>query len=377
MASRLSAELLQIIFSDVAGAPRNHTRYEHRIQERIQDLLSCALVCRAWRYEAQRALEAVILITNRKQLVTRLTSRWAARPGVRQIIIAQRWHVHGNRGLDLHDILDCSMPQLQSLVLREGITLQNSNQLRPTERVNLAALRELTLAEHGPTGYWQPLLLSLPRLQHLHLSQLNWKAVGNLEQPPFSLTSLEISHCDMGLGPLQWLVAKSAESLCSLSVEGLQQEWDTFIHLSAMRAGGLLPKVRHLSFSGPETAHSSYSKVLPKKVTDPLACWGGIESTYIRAGDAKMRSAIINGIAAISPPPVIELDASQMQFHDLKAVFRTRKAKLQPETVLRLTTELDYRSTWGYWSDEYAEDAQDLAQMNGVVLEMDKVPHHA
>ncbi|KAK8029049.1 hypothetical protein PG991_006105 [Apiospora marii] len=377
MASRLSAELWQIIFSDVAGAPRNHNRDAYYVQERIQYLLNCCLVCRAWRYEAHRALQAVILITDRKQLQTRLTSRTAGRASVRQIIVAISWHFLDYRGINIHDILDYEMPQLQSLVLREGITFPEGNQWRPTELANLSRLRELTLTEHGRTGHWRPLLLCLPRLEHLHLSQLGWKARDISELPPFSLKSLEISACDMRSEPLRWLLANSAESLCRLSVEGLQQEWDTFIHLSAMRGEGLLPKVRHLAFSGPETTRSSYSKVLPRKVTDPLACWGGIESTSIRAGDAKMRGAIINGIAAISPPPVVELDASRMQFQDLKAIFRVRKAKLQPGTVLRLTTELDYQNNWQYWADEYAEDAEDLAQKAGVVLEIDRVPHHA
>lgn len=377
MASRLSAELWQIIFSDVAGAPQNHNRSEHYVQERIKYLLNCCLVCRAWRYEAQRALQAVILITNRKQIQTRLTSRTADRAIIRQIIVAIRWHFLNYRGINIHDILDHEMPQLQSLVLREGIAFPEGNQFRPTELANLSGLRELTLAEHGQTGHWRPLLLCLPRLEHLHLSQVGWRARDISELPPFSLKSLEISACNLHSEPLRWLLAKSAESLFRLSVENLQQEWDTFIHLSAMRGEGLLPKVRHLAFFGPETTHSSYSKVLPRKVTDPLACWDGIDSAYIRAGDAKMRGAIINGIAAISPPPVVELDASRMQIQDLKAVFRVRKAKLQPGTVLRLTTDLDYDNRWKYWADEYAEDAEDLAQKAGVVLEIDRVPHHA
>lgn len=376
MALRLSAELWQIIFSDVAEAPRNHNRNDRHVQERIQYLLNCCLVCRAWRHEAQRALQAVILITNRKQLQARLASRTAGRASVRQIIVAIRWHLD-YRGTSINDILDHEMPHLQSLVIREGIKFPEINQLRPTELANLSGLREFTLAEHGQTGHWRPLLLCLPRLEHLHLSQVGWKARDVSELPPFSLKSLEISACNIYAEPLRWLLAKSAESLCRLSVENLQQEWDTFIHLSAMRGEGLLPKVRHLGFNGPETAHSSYTKVLPRKVTVPLARWGGIESTYIRAGDAKMRGAIINGIAAITPPPVVELDASRMQFQDLKAVFRVRKAKLQPGTVLRLTTERDYQVQWEYWAEEFAEDAEDLAQKAGVVLEIDRVPHHA
>ncbi|KAK8128494.1 hypothetical protein PG984_009602 [Apiospora sp. TS-2023a] len=370
MASRLSAELWQIIFSHVAGAPRNHTR------ERIQDLLKCCLVCRAWRYEAQRALQAVILITNRKQFQTRLASRPSGRASVRQIIVAIRWHLD-RWGTTIHDILNHEMPQLRSLVLCEGIAFPEGRQLGPTELSNLSRLRELTLTEHGQTGHWRPLLLCLPHLEHLHLSSVDWMDRDVSESPTFSLKSLEISQCNIHSEPLRWLLAKSAQSLRRLSVDNLQQEWDTFIHLSAMRREGLLPKVRHLDFSGPETRASSYLKVLPRKVTDPLACWGGIESTYIRAGDAKMRGAIINGIAAISPPPVVELDASQMEFQDLKAVFRVRKAKLQPGTVLRLTTERDYRTKWEYWAEEYAEDAEDLAHKDGVVLEIDRVPHHA
>lgn len=386
MASRLSAELWQIIFSDVVGAPRNHTRYDHEVQKRIQDLLSCCLVSRTWRYEAQRVLQEVILINNHAELQARLTSRVTGQASVRQIMVAIKW-ARNKRGPDIHEILDFEMPRLRSLVLHEGIELQKDSEskLRPTELANLSRLRELTLSEHGQTGCWQPLLLSLPRLEHLRLSQVGWRkmlvgeheTVALAELPPFSLKSLEISSCDISLEPLRWLLAKSAESLCRLSVEELQVEWDTLIHLSQMRVGGLLPKVRHLTFFGRDTAHSSYSKHLPKKVTAPLACWSGIESTYIRAEDGRMRAAVINGIAAISPPPVIELDASPMQFQDLKAVFRVRKAKLQPGTILRLITVWDCWSSWKYWDDEYMEDAQDLAQKYGVTLEIDKVPRHA
>ncbi|KAK7996901.1 DNA glycosylase [Apiospora arundinis] len=387
MASRLSAELWQIIFSDVVGAPRNHTRYEHRVQERIKDLLNCCLVCRSWRYEAQRALQTVILITDHAQLQKRLTSRVEGLASVRQIIYSVKWLFHPKRDTDIHRVLDLEMPCLRSLVLREGIRLSDSkHKLRPTELANLAGLRELTLHEHGQTGLWQPLLLSLPRLEHLRLSQVGWtkmmwvhhehETFALTKPAPFSLKSLEISSCHLSSEPLRWLLAKSAESLCRLSVENLQCEWDTLIYLSQMRAGGLLPNVRHLTFSGPETAHSNYNKHLPTKVTEPLTRWGGIETTYIRAGDAKMRAAIINGIAAVSPPPIIELDASRMKFQDLKAVFRVRKTKLQSETVLRLITKWDYDNSWEYWADEYVEDAQDIAQKNGVILEIDKVSHY-
>ncbi|KAK8091064.1 hypothetical protein PG994_000569 [Apiospora phragmitis] len=283
-------------------------------------------VAGAWRYEAQRALQAVILITDPKQVEARLTSAGCA--GVRQIIIAlaPRWdmnitwsldihdilnasaHMNIKRSLDIHDILNRKMPHLQSLVLRQGIQARlGFEQLRPTELANLSGLRELTLVELGRTGYSPPLLFYVPHLEHLHLSHAAWEALPisallpGPELPSFSLKSLEISGCNIHSEPLRRLLANSAGSLCRLSLVGLQAEWDTFIHLAAMRAEGLLPKVRHLTFSRRDTANSSYIKNLPRKVTDPLAYWGGIKTAYIRTGDVKMSGAIINGIAALSP----------------------------------------------------------------------------
>lgn len=96
----------------------------------------------------------------------------------------------------------------------------------------------------------------------------------------------------------------------------------------------------------------------------------------------------MNGLSQLQPSPEVEMGVGDMRMEDFKALFRLRKGKLQPGTLLRLVIRqvqtkgrMGAYETWDgeareYWT-EMEGDAMALAEKHGIRLQVSDVSYHA